>query len=398
MSSSSKSDGDSSFDAEDLLQIGTRCRELRKEKDMLRDSQPQSFELIRRLELHVKQLSEARTEDKKHIQKLERELLNCSQEIDYLQDQLNARNSEVYTLGGHVHELELKLANMEHLQANNGQLREELKRCDSEHLLLLQELESKEIELQESALCIGKLEESISSLTLDSQCEIESMKLDMIALEQACFKAKKTQEETFQENARMNGLIKELEFQILEAKETIECVEKENIELRDKLVTSDVNSKLFLQQIEEWLENKDTSQLNTQSCSSEIEHQSNMSKEMREALGPCFSKLATLLGSESNSKEWMESMSHQIRKYEVLVKQLKDELREEKSKAKEEADDLAQEMAELRYQMTGLLEEECKRRACIEQASLQRISELEAQIERERRKFFAAVGHLHEAA
>lgn len=398
MSSSSKSDGDSSFDAEELLQIGTRCRELRKEKDMLRDSQPQSFELIRRLELHVKQLSEARTEDKKHIQKLERELLNCSQEIDYLQDQLNARNSEVYTLGGHVHELELKLANMEHLQANNGQLREELKRCDSEHLLLLQELESKEIELQESALCIGKLEESISSLTLDSQCEIESMKLDMIALEQACFKAKKTQEETFQENARMNGLIKELEFQILEAKETIECVEKENIELRDKLVTSDVNSKLFLQQIEEWLENKDTSQLNTQSCSSEIEHQSNMSKEMREALGPCFSKLATLLGSESNLKEWMESMSHQIRKYEVLVKQLKDELREEKSKAKEEADDLAQEMAELRYQMTGLLEEECKRRACIEQASLQRISELEAQIERERRKFFAAVGHLHEAA
>lgn len=128
MSSSSKSDGDSSFDAEELLQIGTRCRELRKEKDMLRDSQPQSFELIRRLELHVKQLSEARTEDKKHIQKLERELLNCSQEIDYLQDQLNARNSEVYTLGGHVHELELKLANMEHLQANNGQLREELKR------------------------------------------------------------------------------------------------------------------------------------------------------------------------------------------------------------------------------------------------------------------------------
>uniref|UniRef100_A0A6N2KSE2 Uncharacterized protein n=1 Tax=Salix viminalis TaxID=40686 RepID=A0A6N2KSE2_SALVM len=54
---------------------------MQREKDMLRDSQPQSFELIRRLELHVKQLSEACTEDKKHIQKLERELLNCSQEI-----------------------------------------------------------------------------------------------------------------------------------------------------------------------------------------------------------------------------------------------------------------------------------------------------------------------------
>lgn len=49
-------------------------------------------------------------------------------------------------------------------------------------------------------------------------------------------------------------------------------------------------------------------------------------------------------------------------------------------KAKEEAEDLAQEMAELRYQMTGLLEEERNRRACIEQASTQRIAELEAQV------------------
>ena len=97
-------------------------------------------------------------------------------------------------------------------------------------------------------------------------------------------------------------------------------------------------------------------------------------------------------------------------------------MREEESKANEEPDDLAQEMVELRYQMTGLLEERC---ACNEQASLQRISELEAQvlmfdlqspcylieayiilevflvflnkIEREQRKFFAAVRHIHEA-
>ncbi|CAK7323247.1 unnamed protein product [Dovyalis caffra] len=333
---------------------------------------------MQRLELHVKQLSEAHNEDKKHIQKLERELLNCSQEIDYLQDQLSARNSEVYTLGEHVHELEMKLVNTEHLQASIGQLREELKRCDSEHLLLIQELERKEEELQRSDLCIGKLEELISSLTLDSQCEIESMKLDMIALEQACFEAKKMQEETIQENARMNGFIEELEFKIRDAKENIERIEKENIELREKLVTSDVNSKLFPQQIEEWLENKDASQHNNQSYLSEIECKSHMSKEMREALGRVFSKLATLLGLESSNK-WMDSMPHQISKYEALVKQLKDELREEKSRAKEEADDLAQEMAELRYQMTALLEEECKRRACIEKASLQRISELEAQ-------------------
>lgn len=49
-------------------------------------------------------------------------------------------------------------------------------------------------------------------------------------------------------------------------------------------------------------------------------------------------------------------------------------------KAKEEAEDMAQEMAELRYQITGSLEEECKRRAYIEQVSLQRIAELEAQV------------------
>lgn len=55
-------------------------------------------------------------------------------------------------------------------------------------------------------------------------------------------------------------------------------------------------------------------------------------------------------------------------------------MKEEKLKAKEEAEELTQEMAELRYKMTCLLEEERKRRVCIEQASLQRISELEAQV------------------
>lgn len=59
---------------------------------------------------------------------------------------------------------------------------------------------------------------------------------------------------------------------------------------------------------------------------------------------------------------------------------MQDELKEEKLKAKEEAEDLTQEMAELRYKMTCLVDEERKRRVCIEQASLQRIAELEAQV------------------
>lgn len=57
-----------------------------------------------------------------------------------------------------------------------------------------------------------------------------------------------------------------------------------------------------------------------------------------------------------------------------------EELKAEKLKAKDESEDLAQEMAELRYELTCLLEEERKRRASIEQASLRRIAELEAQV------------------
>lgn len=65
---------------------------------------------------------------------------------------------------------------------------------------------------------------------------------------------------------------------------------------------------------------------------------------------------------------------------------MQEELKQEKLKAKEEAEDLTQEMAELRYKMTCLLDEERNRRVCIEQASLQRISELEAQIKRDVKK------------
>ncbi|RVW31685.1 hypothetical protein CK203_103240 [Vitis vinifera] len=138
MFSSSKSESDSSYDIEDLLQIETRCKQ--------------------RLELHVRTLSEARSEDEKHIQELERELRNCSQEIvflvDYLQDQLNARDAEVKCLGEHVHSLELKLADKDNLEDMVGRLMQELKRSNSECMLLMQELENKEVELQMSSLCI----------------------------------------------------------------------------------------------------------------------------------------------------------------------------------------------------------------------------------------------------
>ncbi|KAF8399570.1 hypothetical protein HHK36_015437 [Tetracentron sinense] len=386
MSSSFKNDGDYSFDVEEFVQIGTRCRQLRKEKDMLRESQSQSAELIRRLQLDVKTLSEARSEDKKYIQDFERELRNCSQEIEYLQDQLNLRNIEVNYLSDHVHSLELKLAESGNLHEKLSRLREELMKSNSECLLLTQELESKEVELQNSILCIEKLEESISSVALDSQCEIESMKLDMMALEQTCFEAEKFQEETTQEKARMSGLIEEFDVRFQDARKMIGCLEKENKELREKLEKSERNARIFCQKVEEHLEklleNKGRLRFNIQSSRSKLESELLVSKEMctcEEVLGPLLSKLEVLAAADEDLKDEMEKMSRQIHESELLVKQLKDELREEKSKANEEAEDLTQEMAELRYQITGMLEQECKRRAFIEQASLQRIAELEAQ-------------------
>ncbi|CAL5362355.1 unnamed protein product [Camellia sinensis] len=391
MSSQSSSGSENSFEIEELLQIGTRCQEAKEREGHVERFTISKFRTDqRRLEAHAKTLYKARAEDEKHIQELERELKNCSQEIDYLQDQLNARNDEVYCLGEHVHSLELKLANMESLEEKVGRLREELKWSNSERLILMQELESKEVEIQQSAACIEKLEESISPVSLEYQCEIESMKLD---LEQNCFEAKKFKEEAAREKLKMNELIQDFECQIQDAQKVIECLNEENKELREKLETSEKNARVFCQkmeeQFEEWLEN-DGPQLNTQPLSHELEKDVSTCGDI---LGPLLFRLAV----DAAFKDKMDKMSCQILEYELLLKQLKEELRAEKLKAKEEAEDLAQEMAELRYQITGLLEEERKRRACIEQISLQRIAELEAQIQREQRKTFSSVKLIHEA-
>jgi len=54
----------------------------------------------------------------------------------------------------------------------------------------------------------------------------------------------------------------------------------------------------------------------------------------------------------------LERMEKQNEESELLIEQLKEELGEQKLKAKEDAEDLTQEMAELRYQITGMLDEE----------------------------------------
>ena len=181
-----------------------------------------------------------------------------------------------------VHNLELKLADMEDLQEKVNRLSEELKRSDLERLFLIQELESKEVELQESTLYIVKLEESISSMALESQCEIESMRLDIMALDQSCFKAKKIQEESVKEKDRMNESIQELEVQFHNAQQIIKCLDKENKELKEKLDTSETNARVFYQRIEEWLANKERSQQEeSETPMSTLENKMSISKEMR---------------------------------------------------------------------------------------------------------------------
>lgn len=205
---------------------------------------------------------------------------------DYLQDQLNARNTEVNLLEEHTHSLEFKLADMENLQETVDRLRDELKKSYSERMFLMEELESKEIELQNSALCIDKLEESISSMSLESQCEIESMKLDILALEHSFLEVKKIQEGTVQEKTRMSELIQELEVQCQNAHKTVESLYMENKELRKKLDASETNTRIFCQRVENWLE-KDRIQLNSESSLGQLEGNYIYSKEMRYATIYC---------------------------------------------------------------------------------------------------------------
>ncbi|KAH0907717.1 hypothetical protein HID58_039544 [Brassica napus] len=374
-----------SFDAEELLQIGSRRMELRKEKDLLRESQPHSIELVRSLELHTKSLSETRLEDTARIRTMEKELLSCYKEIDYLRDQLIFRSKEVSYLNEHVHNLECKLAESGNLEEEVNCLREELCLSKSEHLLLLQELESKETELQCSSLSVEKLEETISSLTLESLCEIESMKLDITALEQALGDAMKIQEESIEEKEYLKRIIKEIQFQSQEAEENAKSFEKQNEDLRERIAASEKSIKEFFQSAKARFESENGQQpLNAECFFAQLRHLFPVSSEVRD----CFDAIIKRLELSRNITliDKMEGMGQQIQLHEDLVKRLKEELKQEKLKAKEEAEELTQEMAELRYKMTCLLDEERKRRVCIEQASLQRIAELEAQIKRETNK------------
>lgn len=194
---------------------------------------------------------------------------------------MNGRNKEVIYLHELVYSLKTKLEDTEYLRDEVFRLRGELKRSNFEQFLLLWELQTKEIELEKSTLSIEKLEESILSMALESECELESMKLDMMALEQSYFKAKKIQEEAVEEKTRMSILIEELRDKFQEAQITVVSLNEENRELKDKLDAVNMNTRIFSQKVEEWLERKDRSQLNGQSSLIERERDSNISKDIR---------------------------------------------------------------------------------------------------------------------
>ncbi|KAF8668648.1 hypothetical protein HU200_051824 [Digitaria exilis] len=301
--------------------------------------------------------SSACQKDRQYIEKLETELMNCYQEIDYLQDQLNIRNVEANIMGEHIHSLELKLTELEKFPERVRVMDNELMRSDSQCWLLMEEVRCKEEELQNASLQIEKLESTV----LDSQCEIESLKLDLTNLEQKLFDAENIVQHAAEHKTQTDKLLGERELQLHQAQKTIE-----------QLV----------------LENKDLKELPVKAP-----------KRSPSTSGEQFDKALENGGHEEYESHnvILERMTRQNEESELVIEQLKEEIREQKLKAKEDAEDLTQEMAELRYQITGLLEEEYKRRSRIEQAAIQHIQELETQVSKEKTKLSGALRRLQES-
>lgn len=296
-------------------------------------------------------LLESHPNDKKHIKQLEKELKNCTLEIGYLQDELGVRNIEV--------------------------------NCKYE-------------DIEKYLRRIEELEAAITYAALESQCEIESLKFDMIAMEERCFQAESLSQQMAEDKAKMQEVLKECEMQLHEAHDTISFLEMENNELKLELKGSERKFRDLHYKIEEHLSNwlKDISSTGAGMLLSPVlsgNHSSLIGYcTCEEVLCPLVSKLILLETWDENVKNELQEMANQVQESEFLVEKLKEELREEKLKAKEEAEDLTQAMAELRYEITGMLEEECKRRSFIEQASLKRIHDLEEQVRKEQRKSISA--------
>lgn len=165
----------------------------------------------------------------------------------------------------HMLDLGVKVNESEKLEEKVNCLMEELCTSKSEQLVLLQELERTETELHLSVFSVEKLEESITSLTLESQCEIESMKLDIVALEQALFDAQKVQGVSIQESDKQRDVIKELRLKSQGAQDYAKCLEKQNKELRERFAASErIVEEDFFRSFKERLDSKSEAPVNAE--------------------------------------------------------------------------------------------------------------------------------------
>lgn len=181
--------------------------------------------------------------------------------------------------------LELELVDMQNLQQKVDMLSKELERSNLDREILIQELERKDLELQVSSLSIENLEESASSVALESQCEIESMKLDIMTMEQNYFETKKLEEEKIQEHVRLMCLVEDLEVRFEEAQGIIDYLEKDNRELREKIKSSEGSAREFCEKIavrvQEILNDERHPEVDLQLIPSELGPKLVISKEMR---------------------------------------------------------------------------------------------------------------------
>lgn len=141
----------------------------------------------------------------------------------------------------YIQSLESKLKAKQDFDGIIRSLEQELKACNSKNSTLIEKLESKEHELHNSTLFIKKLEESFSNIALDFQCDIESMKLDLMVMESSFYEAKKIQEEAAQEHRRMQELTKNYKIQIKNA-QNVKLLVEENKTLRERVKTIESNA------------------------------------------------------------------------------------------------------------------------------------------------------------
>jgi chromosome segregation ATPase len=136
-------------------------------------------------------------------------------------------------MGEHIHSLELKLTELEKFPERMWVMDNELVHSDSQCWLLMEEIRLKEEELQKAAAQIDKLE----SAALDSQCEIESLKLDLTTLDQRLCDAESFAQHAAEHNSRIDKQLEEPELYLHEARKTIDQLVLENTQLKELLHT-----------------------------------------------------------------------------------------------------------------------------------------------------------------